>query len=587
MNATVTRKLAAIFAADMVGFSRLMCVDEEGTLAALQAHLGQIIEPAIAEHRGRIFKTTGDGVLAEFASVVDAVRCALVVQAQVNERNADEPEDRRIAFRIGVNLGDVMVAGDDIYGDGVNVAARLQQLAETGGILISGTVYDQVRDKLDAAFVDLGEKTVKNIARPVRVWRVAAPSAEKPAAAGAIPVALALPDKPSIVVLPFENMSGDPEQAYFSDGMTEDIITDLSKISGLFVIARNSAFAYRGKAIDVRRVAKELGVRHVLEGSVRKAGNRVRITAQLIDGLDGGHLWAERFDRELTDIFAVQDEVTQHIVKALSLKLTRDERQRLARKGTENMEAYDWFLKGRDLWWRMNRATNAEAKPMFERAVALDDGFAAAYAGLAQCHNIEYINGWSASPEASHRLARDLVMKAVSLDASNALAQTVLGSVLLWAKEHDQAIAAATRAIELEPNYAYGCAMLGHILDYVGRSAESLELLDKAMRLDPLYPDLYLHFAGLAYFALGRYDEAVSVLQQRIKRNPGTDISRVLLAACYGHMGKAEAARDEWSQALKLNPAFSLERRKRILPYKNPEDYERIPEGLRKAGLID
>jgi adenylate cyclase len=380
-------------------------------------------------------------------------------------------------------------------------------------------------------------------------------------------------------------MSGDPEQAYFSDGMAEDIITDLSKISGLFVIARNSAFAYRGRAIDLRHVARELGVGHVLEGSVRKAGNRVRITAQLIDGTTGGHLWAERYDRDLTDIFAVQDEVTQHIVSALSLKLTRDERQRLARKGTENVEAYDLFLRGRGLWWRMTREMVAESKPMFERAIALDEGFAAAHAGLAQCHNLEYINGWCESPEASQQQAYVLALKAVNKDPSDAQANVIFGAVLLWRKEHEPAIAAASKAVALESNYAYGYAMLGQMLHYAGRSAESLDHLARAMRLDPRYPGLYLHWLALSYYALGRYEDAVAALKRRLVRDPNTDISRVILAACYGQLGEIQAARAEWREALRINPTYSLERRKQILPYKDPADFEKILEGLRKAGL--
>jgi TolB-like protein/Tfp pilus assembly protein PilF len=582
----VNRKLVAILAADMAGYSRLMGADEEGTLARLKARLGDIIEPAMAQHRGRIVKTTGDGLLAEFASVVDAVRCAVAMQQAMAKSDAGVADDRRIAFRVGVNLGDVIAEGGDIFGDGVNVAARLQGLAEPGGICVSGIVHDQVQDKLDIAFDDLGDNSVKNIARPVRAYRLRLTPRAAPAAiaAGGPPP---LPDKPSIAVLPFENMSGDPEQAYFSDGIAEDVITDLSKISGLFVIARNSAFVYRGKAVEIRRVASELGVRYVLEGSVRKAGNRVRVTAQLIDGLSGGHLWGERYDRDLTDIFAVQDEVTQHIVSALSLKLTRDERQRLARKGTENLEAYDCYLKGRELHWQITRESMAQAKPMFERAIALDPGFAAAYANLARCLNIEYLNGWSESPEASQRRAYELALKAVSADAAEPLGHYSLGIVRLWRKEFDPAIAAHEKAIALDPNFAPSYASLGLILHYTGRSAESLDLIATAMRLDPHYPDLYLHFVGQAYFALGRYEEAAAALKRRLVRNPNTDVSRVLLAACYGQLGQTDAARAEWREALKVNPAYSLEQRRRILPYKDPRDFERVVEGLRKAGLPD
>jgi adenylate cyclase len=326
-------------------------------------------------------------------------------------------------------------------------------------------------------------------------------------------------------------------------------------------------------------------VRYVLEGSVRKAGNRVRIAAQLIDGASGGHLWAERYDRDLTDIFAVQDEVTQHIVSALSLKLTRDERQRLARKGTDNLEAYDWCLRGRELYWRFTRESIAQAKPMFERAIALDPGFAAAYAHLARCYNLDYVNGWSASPEESQRRAYELALKAVSVDVVEPQGYYALGIVRLWRKELEPAIAAASRSIALDPNFAPSYATLGLILHYAGRSAESLDLIAKSMRLDPHYPDMFLHFVGQAYFGLGQYEQAAAALKRRIVRNPHTDASRVLLAACYGQLGQAEAARAEWREALKINPAYSLEQRRRILPYKDPADFERVVEGLRKAGL--
>lgn len=594
MNSTVTRKLAAILSADMVGYSRLMGVDEEGTLAALQEHLAEIIDPAIAQHHGRTFKTTGDGVLVEFASVVDAVRCALAVQAQVNERNAGVPEDRRIIFRIGVNLGDVMVAGGDIYGDGVNVAARVQGLADPGSILITGPVYDQVRGKIDAPFEDLGEKSAKNIAQPVRVWRVGARSAaaavSPPAAAmpsAAPEAALTLPDKPSIVVLPFENMSGDPEQTYFSDGMTEDIITDLFKISGLFVIARNTAFAYRGKGIDVRQVARELGVRHVLEGSVRKAGNRVRITAQLVDGADGGHVWAERFDRELTDIFAVQDEVTQQIVAALSLKLTRDEQQRLAHKGTENVEAYDFYLRGRDHYMRIRRLENLEARRLFERAIELDPNFAEAVAGVAITHNAEAINGWSEDRDRSLGLAYEFAQRAAAMDDNSPEAHTALALVLLWRRQNDAAAVEAEKAIALAPNDAAGYFALARIKLFSGHPAECLELVAKAMRLDPHHSDLAYYVIGQAHYALGQYEEAIAAQKKRLARRPKSDASQIMLAASYGQLGRKEEARAAWDEALRIGPRSNVEFLNKTLPFKNPADGEKLVEGLRKAGLID
>ena len=382
VQADETRRLAAILAADVVGYSCLMGIDKSGTLGALKAHLGELVEPSIAAHHGRIVKTTGDGVLAEFASVVDAVQCSVEVQTAMATRKAGLAEDRRIEFRIGINLGDVIVEGEDIYGDGVNVAARLEGLAEPGGICISRAARDQVRDKLSLDLKDLGEQAVKNIARPVRAFNV---RLEAPVPAS-LEEAPKLPDKPSIAVLPFDNMSGDPEQEYFSDGIAEDIITDLSKVSGLFVIARNSSFAYKGKSPNVRDVCRELGVRTVLEGSVRKAGNRVRINAQLIDGQDGGHLWAEHFDRDLDDIFAVQDEVTHEIVAALKVQLKPDERTRIGRGGTGNMEAHDLCLKARERAQQFTANADAEARTMLERAVALDLDFTVAHAELALVH---------------------------------------------------------------------------------------------------------------------------------------------------------------------------------------------------------
>ncbi len=428
---SVERKLVAILASDIVGYSRLMGADDVGTLARLKAYRKDVIDPKIAEHHGRIVKTTGDGMLVEFASIVDAVQCATDIQGELAAKNADLPNDLKMEFRIGVNIGDVIVEGDDIYGDGVNVAARLEALAAPGGICIAGSVYEQVKKNLDVGYEFLGKQEVKNIAEPVSVFRVriepgaaAPPGATSEAVPGA-PTSPAPPEKPSIVVLPFENMSGDPEQAYFSDGIVEDIITDLSHVSGLFVVARNSAFTYKGKIVKVQEVSRELGVRYVLEGSVRKAGNRVRINAQLIDGGTGGHIWAERYDRDLTDIFAVQDEVTRNIVSALAIELTRDEQGCLGRKGTDNLVAYDYFLRGREYAWRHTSETNAQARSMFARAIELDRKFAAAYAGLAYSHVLDYVNRWSESPRQSLEQAQEQTQTALGLNDSEPHARFV------------------------------------------------------------------------------------------------------------------------------------------------------------------
>jgi adenylate cyclase len=583
----VERRLAAILAADVVGYSRLMEQDEAGTLVRLKAHRRELIDPAIAARGGRMVKLMGDGALVEFASVVNAVQCAVEIQGAMVLRNAEVREAQRIAFRIGINLGDVIVEGDDIYGEGVNVATRLEALAVPGGICISGKVHDEVLGKLDVGFEDQGEQPVKNIARPVRVYRVladaaSAVSAQRPDDRGA---PMVLPDKPSIVVLALQNMSADPEQEYFADGIAEDIITDLSKVSGLLVIARNSAFAYKGRATDLRQVCRELGVRYALEGSVRKAGNRVRITTQLIDGATGGHLWAERYDRELTDIFEVQDEVTREIVAALKVHLTPEERRRLEKRGTDNVEAYDSFLRGREFGWTHTREGLIHARPLLERASALDPNFALPLAYLAVVHVQEYINRWSADPERSLQIAGELAERALQLDRSEPHAHFCLSIVHTWQKQIDRAITDARRALALDPNFADAYAALGVALHYAGKATESLEQFERVVRLNPHYPPLFLFFMAQDYFALERHEEAADLLRRRIAHQSDSDTSQVLLAACYGHLGRAADARAAWQEALRINPDYSIEHRRQILPYKNPADFERVVEGLRKAGI--
>jgi adenylate cyclase len=583
---SLQRRLAAILAADVVGYSRLMGADETGTLTRLKTHRSELIDPAIAARGGRMVKLMGDGALIEFASAVAAVECAVEIQRAMALRNAGVPEAERIGFRIGVNLGDVIVEGDDIYGDGVNVAARLEGLAEPGGVCISAKVHDEVRDRLELGFDDLGEQEVKNIARPVRVYKVVLSPAGEPGRSGGAAPLPSLPDRPSIVVLAFQNMSGDPEQEYFADGIAEDVITDLSKISGLFVIARNSAFTYKGKPVNLQEVSRELAVRYVLEGSVRKAGSRVRITAQLIDGTSGGHVWAERYDRELTDIFEVQDEVTGEIVAALKVHLTPDERRRVESRGTGSLEAHDRLLRGRQLFWQLSRESIAQAQTLFEEAIALDADFCLAHAYLAFSHAQQAVNRWSPDPEGSLQRAQELVDRALTLDPTEAEAHYVQGIVHLWQEKNvDQAIADAGRAIALDPNFARGYGSLGAALHYAGRSEEALEHLATMARLDPHHPPSYQHFVAQSLFALGRFEGAVQALKARLARQPYSDVSRVLLAACYGHLGRADEARAEWQEALRINPDYSIEHRRQILPYKNPADFERVVEGLRKAGI--
>jgi adenylate cyclase len=576
------RRLAAIFAADVAGYSRLIGADEEGTLARLKAHRRELIDPTIAEHQGRIVKTTGDGVLAEFASPVKAVRCAIDVQHGMAGRNAGVPEGQRIEFRIGINLGDVIVEDDgDIYGDGVNVAARLENIAEPGAVYISRTVRDFVDGTPELVLEDLGERELKNIARPVQVFRIAPPQTAGAAQAGPP----AVPHKPSIAVLPFTNMSGDAEQEYFSDGITEDLITDLSKISGLFIIARNSSFAYKRRSVKVQEIGRDLGVRFVLEGSIRKAGNRVRITAQLIDAGSGGHLWAERFDRELTDIFATQDEVVEKIVAALAVNLTQGEAQRLRRRGTASVEAYETWLRARELLSRSTREAIAQAKAMYRRAIEIDPNFAAPHAGLSLATISEYVSDWAADPEEALDEAERWARRALELDDQEPVSHMALGNVMLWRRNHDGALDECRRMIALDPNFAQGHSATGLALMYAGRAAEALEAFAIAKRLDPHSPSIVLHFVAQANFSLGRYEAAAEHLLERIARTPATDSSRMLLAACYGHRGRAEEARAVWAELMKINPGFSLAQRERVLPYKEPRDFQRIADGLAKAGL--
>jgi adenylate cyclase len=557
----------------------------------LRALRSDLIDPTIAVHNGRVIKRTGDGALVEFRSVVDAVRCAMEVQHGMIERNAGVPQDRRIEFRIGIHLGDVVEESDgDLMGDGVNIASRLEGVAAPGAICLSEDAYRQVKARLDLSVSDLGNTQLKNIAEPIRVYSLRVGTTEAKATATSQPVTsrptTELPPKLSIAVLPFANMSGDAEQEYFADGISEDIITSLSKLPQLFVIARNSSFTFKGKNVHVQEVGRNLGVRYVLEGSVRKSGNRVRITAQLIDAASGGHLWAERFDRDLTDIFAVQDDVTQQIVGALAINLTEGDRQRLAPEHTGNIEAYDFFLRGRELWHRLTKETNVAARDLLQRAIKLDPNFASAHAFLALTHVLDYLNGWSLSPPNSRGQAEELATRAVALDDRDPRAHWALSIVELYSRRHEVAISEAQRAIVLNPNFAEGHVSLGEALNYSARADEALKHFDRAKVLNPYFPDVLLHFQALASFHLGRYEQAVGLLKERLTRNPVTDVSRALLAASYGHLGRFDEARAAWQEVFRVNPDYSLEYRRKVLPYKNPDDFELVVDGLRKAGLV-
>jgi len=584
VNTEIRQKLAAILAADAVGSSRLMGTDERATIAELDANRALFRLHAEA-HGGRIVDMAGDSVLAVFASAAGAVRAAVAAQAAVEERGAGVPGDRRMRYRIGVNLGDIIEKADgSVYGDGVNVAARLQSLAEPGGILLSGKIHDEVQGRVDVALAPAGEHKVKNIARPLRTYRVVA-NGEAPPPEPAAEAPPPLLDKPSIVVLPFDNMSGDKEQEYFADGITEDIITDISKISGLFVIARNSSFAYKGKTTNLVEVGRELGVKHVLEGSVRKAGNRVRITAQLIDAVSGGHLWGERYDRNLDDIFAVQDEVTREIVKALRVKLSGDEKARLGAHPTDNLEAYDLYVRGRELVWLVERETNLQARRLFEKAIALDDRFADAIALLGFTYMNDFVNRWTDQWPVALDTACELAERALDLDASRSYPHLVMSGVHLWRGDFDEALASVSRAKALDPSSSHARRSRGLILHYAGRSAEAIEELDQAIRHDPLVPAVVLHSLAQCHFDLGDHREAANVLHRRITSNPNSESSRVLLAAALGHLGRYEEARDQWKRAKEINPRYSLQQRRGILPYRDSAMMDRMAEGLAKAGI--
>ena len=525
----VNRKLAAILAADVVGYSRLMGVDEEGTLAALKQHRQVVFDPAVAAHNGRVVKLIGDGTIVEFGSVVDAVHCALAVQRSNGLVPDEALRQPKIILRIGINLGDVIIEGDDIYGDGVNIAARLEPLAEPGGICVSSIVNESVGNRVDVGFEDAGEITVKNIDRPIRVWKWhprATPELAKAAEKPLPHVATA-----SIAILPFTNMSGDPEQEYFSDGISEDIITDLSKIAGLTVIARNSSFTYKGRSVDIRTVGRELGVQSVLEGSIRRAGNRVRITAQLIDAGNGAHLWADRYDRDLTDIFAVQDDVTQRIVEALKITLSPAEKERLADSETHDVVAYDCVLRGREfmLGKEKNLGTFQQAIKYFKEALEHDPNYSVAYACLGFGYMFDYQNRWTEDPDKSLSIAKEYARQAIEKDPNEPLARCVSALAASYEKDLDRAKAEIEVALKLNPSLALAHNLRGTFWTFAGQPLEAIPEIEQAMRLDPAVSPQFLHFLGLAYLMAEKYETAAALLRQRIVLVPNTDFSRAIL----------------------------------------------------------
>jgi len=573
--------------ADVVGYSKLMGEDDEGTLAVLTAHRKELIDPCIAEYRGRVFKTTGDGLLAEFASVVDAIQCALAIQEGMIARNTGIPDERRIKLRVGVNMGDVIIQSDDIFGDGVNVAARLEGLAEPGTICVSDTVYQNVRSKIELSLDDLGPQRVKNIGEPVRAFLIRPNALSRPVAAKS--EAPPLPEKPSIAVLPFENMSADTEQEYFSDGITEDIITELSKISGLFVIARHSAFTYKGKSVSLKQVGRELGVRYILEGSVRRGGNRLRITAQLIDATSDHHLWAERYDRELEDIFAVQDEVARNVASALAVALTPDEGQRLSRPPTDNINAYDIYLSTRATLWPPTRENILTGRSAYQRITEMAPGFAGGPAGLSMTYSFAVVFGQSDQPKEDAKTALALAHAAVSLGDEFAQAYSALGLAHTVMGEHDKAVESARRAVEMQPGDAdvQTFSAFSHL--FAGEVEEAYRAITTALRLDPQYINgPYLNVLGVVCFCAGRYEESIEAFKKNVERGgPLAPPALAFRTASYSAAGQMEEAKASAKVLLNFLPAFSLARFRMLHMFKNPADTERVIWALRNVGLPD
>ena len=579
------RRLAAVLAADMVGFSRLMEVDETGTLARLKTHRIELIDPAIARNHGRIIKTTGDGMLVEFHSIVDAVLCAAEIQRRMARRNADVPPARWMQFRIGVNLGDVIVENEDIFGDGVNIAARLETLAEPGGICVSGAVRDQVGQRLeDLEFEDLGDQSVKNIARSIRVFRVrlASTTRDPPEKAKDGAVATMVSKKPSIAVLPLVNMSGDPEQDFFADGLTEDIITELSRFHDLLVISRNSTFVYKGKAVKVRDVAREFAVDYVLEGSVRKAGGRVRVTVQLIDAESDRHVWAERYDRELEDIFAIQDEMTRAIVATLAGRVEAATHDRAKRKPTDNMAAYECVLAAKVLHHRSNRDDNAEAQHLLDRALALDPNYAHAHAWKACVLGQMWVYNWCADRDTTfQQVARELEIT-LALDDNDGDVHRILAALNLNRDDHDKAAYHQQRALALNPNYDLVVVQQGELLTWLGQPDEGIDWIKKAMRLNPYHPERFWGHLGRACYCAEKYADAAEAFS-RITRPDHTH--HAFLAATFAQMGNAVAAAAHAAEVLKREPTFSVADYLTTQHYKREADRLRHETGLLKAGL--
>ena len=622
------RKLTTILSADAVGYSRLMGDDEAATVKTIELYRN-IISDLITQHRGRVIDSPGDNLLSEFGSVVDAVQCAVAVQKELNARNTELPDNRQMKFRIGINLGDVIQEGGRIYGDGVNIAARLEGLSDPGGICVSKTAFDQIETKLPLGYEFLGDQKVKNIVKPVGAYRVmmeprvtvleakkssfftwqgkrksnvliamtvctivvcfsvwkysSSPKAITPASKDKM--AYILPDKPSIAVLPFKNISDGHEYDYFCDGLTDEIIIALSKVPGLFIIARNSMFTYKGKSVLAKQVSEDLGVRYVLDGNIRTSGNRVRISVQLIDALEGYQLWTERYDKELNDIFPIYDEITQKVIVAMEVTLTKGENARLLKKGTENIEAYLKVLQGTERFFKMNNIDNAAARQLFLEAIDLDSDYPVPYAYAARTHITDVWLRFSESPSESIRQAFYFAEKAIGLDDNSETAHSVLAGCYLVRREHQKAIEAARKGVSLSPNSADSHFMLGQMLIFSGNPKEAIANLELSIRLDPFARSQYFHMLGMAYREDGRYGEAINACQEAIRRQRNNMFAHLILAATYVMNNQPEEARIEAAEVLRINPNFTVERLAKVRPHIDPENTDRFVNALRKAGL--
>jgi TolB-like protein len=584
----VEHRLTTILSADVVGYSHLMSADEAGTFAQLKTHRKELLDPKTTEHHGRVVKLTGDGTLMEFGSAMDAVLFAVEVQRTMLDRNAAVPEDRQINYRVGINLGDIIIEEGDIYGDGVNVAARLEGLAVSGGICVSGAVFEQVEGKVELEFKDLGEQQLKNIDRPIRVYRIVVAGRQAPLSARSSMMApsLELPDKPSIAVLPFDNMSGDPEQEYFADGIAEDIITALSTLRWFFVIARNSTFTYKGRAVDVKQVARELGVRYVVEGSVRKAGNRVRISVQLIDAAAGSHLWAERYDRELTDIFEVQDEIMRSVAASIEPQLLEAEASRSQTRSGADLDAWTLVMRARARFWHMTKTDSGASIALLQDAIKRYPEYGPAHSTLASVLFFSGHMGWT-SPDDFREAAAAAARRAIAIDDLDPWAHVALGHLNVIAKRTDEAVAEFDAAINLNPNFAAGYGWRGLGLAYAGRSDEAIKDLEQALRLSPRDPQnaVFVIHVGVAHYLAGRYENALEWTKRGVQMRSDFIGGQRIHCATLGQLGRIDEAKAVLAHIRELQPNISAPLLEQTVPYARPADMAHFLDGLRKAGL--